>query len=533
MRTVGKLDLSNRSIADIVDTVRDTALQNNVDKKEAIRISFVLEETLLKYQEQLGEGQRVIFIQDKMRSRYRIRIRIPSLSFNPYEFGEGEEILQNLLTGQGVALQWSYRDGENTLAYSFKKKLKNSFLVQLGLSILAAAGLYLLCMLLPKQIGDFISISVVGPLYETFTGLISFISGPLVLLSVMWGVFSIGDVTVLSNVGKKMIKRFLLMMLLCAALTAVCMLPFYSISYSGKSGFAFDELYGMVLDIVPDNLIAPFLSGNTLQIIFIAVIIGIAMLLLSEKTTVAAKFVEQTNYIVQLIMETISKLIPAFVFMSIFQLLKSGGLDLLIGSYKILVTIVLSSLVVLLLYVIILAVHLKLPVRTLLPKLMPTFLIAITTASSSAAFGENMETCEKRLGIDKHIVNIGIPLGQTVFMPNTTILFSCLALYISEYYQVEMSLPWLFTLMLVSTILAIAAPPVPGGALACYALLAVQIGLPDESVAMFCALGVIPDFIATATNLSALQMELTELASRLGMLDTETLFAPASAVKQK
>ena len=523
MKTNEKFTLSNADIGLIVDTVREKALKNNADRKEAIRISLALEEVLIKYQEHFGEDFQCNLIQDTRGSRYRIKVRVSSLSFNPFEADDDGDILQNLLSGQGLALQWSYRDGVNTLVYSFKKKRKNEMIIQLVTSIAAAILFYFICYFLPEGIGTFISEDIVGPLYDTFIGLISFISGPLVLLSVMWGVFSVGDVTSLSNVGKKMIFRFLLMMCVCAAIMIAVLLPFYSLSAEGENQFAFSDFYKMILDIIPSNIISPFLEGNTLQVIFIAIIIGIAMLLLSEKTTVAAKFVEQTNYIVQLIMETISKLIPFFVFMSIFQLMQNGGVTALTSSYKMLLTLIVASAIIIAGYVLLVSVHFKVSPKLLAKKMISTFIIAVTTASSSASFSEDVETCEKRLGIDKRVVNIGVPIGQTIFMPGLTIVFYCLALYVAEYFEMEISFSWLVTLAVISMLLAIATPPVPGGGLACYALIIAQMGLPQEALAMFCTLGVVPEFLATATNIATLQMELVELSSGLNMLNTEKL----------
>ena len=50
MKTNEKFTLSNANIGLIVDTVREKALKNNADRKEAIRISLALEEVLIKYQ---------------------------------------------------------------------------------------------------------------------------------------------------------------------------------------------------------------------------------------------------------------------------------------------------------------------------------------------------------------------------------------------------------------------------------------------------------------------------------------------------
>ena len=64
----------------------------------------------------------------------------------------------------------------------------------------------------------------------------------------------------------------------------------------------------------------------------------------------------------------------------------------------------------------------------LIKKLLPTFLIALSTASSSAAFGTNIESC-KALGIDKKLINFGVSIGQIIFMPS---VFYYIPMYWSE-----------------------------------------------------------------------------------------------------
>ena len=85
------------------------------------------------------------------------------------------------------------------------------------------------------------------------------------------------------------------------------MLPFFPLSGSGGSSFDFSQLLQMVLDVVPGNFFTPFTEANPLQIIFVAVVIGLAMLVLGAKGATVAFFVEQSNSVIQLIMEAVRK----------------------------------------------------------------------------------------------------------------------------------------------------------------------------------------------------------------------------------
>ena len=86
------------------------------------------------------------------------------------------------------------------------------------------------------------------------------------------------------------------------------------------------DLYQMVLNIIPGNIISPFQTGNALQIIFLACICGAGTLVLGNSVSGMAKIVSQINTLIQLLMTYISKLIPLFVFICMMNLFLSGNL---------------------------------------------------------------------------------------------------------------------------------------------------------------------------------------------------------------
>lgn len=292
--------------------------------------------------------------------------------------------------------------------------LKPSQVLTLLASILLAVVCGLLGLLLPEEARIFLSQDLVSPLFNTFMGLLTAVAGPMIFLSVSWGIYSIGDTATLGRIGSRMIGRFLVISLLVGVGMLGLFLPFFSLSGSGNASFNLRELLEMVLDIVPGNFFTPFTEGNLLQIIFVAVLIGLALLVLGSKTTVAASFIEQSNYIVQLIMEGISALVPLFVFGSIFTMILNKNFAALAGAYKWPLLVLLGEAALVAIYLLAVSIRKKVGVGTLAKKLFPTFLICLSTASSSAAFSTNVETCEKDLGIDRRIVNFGIPLGQGV-----------------------------------------------------------------------------------------------------------------------
>ena len=108
-------------------------------------------------------------------------------------------------------------------------------------------------------------------------------------------------------------------------------------------------------------------------------------------------------------------------------------------------------------------------------------------------------------------------------MMGASMMFMAASLCMAEIYNISISPSWILTALIISVVLAIAAPPIPGGGLTCYTMLFVQLNIPAEAIPLMIALNVITEFLGTAVNIMCLQMDLVELAGDLNMLDYDTL----------
>ncbi len=90
-------------------------------------------------------------------------------------------------------------------------------------------------------------------------------------------------------------------------------------------------------------------------------------------------------------------------------------------------------------------------------------------------------------------------------------------------YQVPISLPWLLIAAITATMLSIAAPPIPGGALTCFSVMIVQLGIPTSAIALAMALDVVLEMFATFANLTCLKCELILVAKKLNRLNLTIL----------
>lgn len=501
-----------------------------MDSRNVLRLRISLEEVLLSWKDGLTINEKEPIAQFSIGKRLAHPYIILSASgerVNPFE--KNDDILddaasRNILANIGLAFQYEYVNGVNRVIL-MPPKVKTSMIKQIILSVVFALALGGLLSLLPENYGTFISKDMLTPIFSTFMGFLSAVAGPLIFLSVLWGIYSIGDVATLGSIGKKLIFRFIIMTLVSIVLGLACCIWFFPLSASESTagGNGIFEIFNMIMNIVPSNLIKPFAEGNNLQIIFIAIVFSLAILILDRKVSEVTKLIDQANIIVQFVMGAICNLMPYFIFISILNMILSGMLVRMLSSIKLLGLYVMCSIVIFAVYIFIFCLRRHVSPVIFIKKLLPIFVIGIATASSSAAFATETDTCIKRIGIDKRVVDFGVPLGNVLFKAGTAVYFLILGLFMADTYGVKINITFIIMLIIMSTMLAIAAPPIPGGAITCYTILFAQLQIPKEALALAITFDVVADFITTAMNLTYLQIELADVSFELDMINMNIL----------
>ena len=527
LRQRKEVPLNEAGIDTISQLLADALEQAGVNRKDIIRLRLAAEEILGLWKSRAEKETVCTFRCGTRLGRMYLEITAPGRLIDPEEAAAdvaGRMLCSNLLAQAGLSPVYSYQDGINRLALYPSKPQKLSPLLQLLLAILGAVAAGVALLALPAPVGE-TAAGVVDPLFSALMGILQTLASPMIFLSVCWGIINIGDVHMLGRIGKTVLLRFFGGVFLLTAITAACLVwmfrPENGAASMGENATA--QIYSMILGIIPTNIITPFLEGNSLQIIFMAICAGLVLLVLGEKTSALRALLGQVNTAVQFMMEMVSRYIPIFVFVSLLSLMLSDAMSNLGGVLKGLLLGIAACLVWPLLYALWASVRLKVSFPMVLRKLLPTYLIALSTASSSAALSSNLETCERRLGISERIVHFAVPLGQVMFKTGGAVGFFVLALGLAEFYGVAMPLSWVVTGVLTAGLLAIAAPPVPGGSLTCYTVLLAQLGIPEGAVGLAVAGNVLLDFFMTSCGISCLQSELMLSAKKLGMLDRERL----------
>jgi Na+/H+-dicarboxylate symporter len=516
-------NFSNSNIDLACEEVGKFLASAGVDRREAIRIKFTFEEVLLEYQNRFGEEASFKVRCVKRLSSIKVEVVVEEESFDPFDKpGEEDDVIRGLLASIGLAPTWSYKNGKNYILFMPKKKSLSGTVKMIGaIGLALIAGIAL--NFLPDGIRTGANDYVLTPVTDAFMGLITAVSVPLVFLSILSSICSMGNMETLGKIGSNTIKAILLHVVLVGAFMTALGSLFFPIQWGGGEASGFSEILDLIYDIIPSNLFEPFVTGHTLQLTFIAIIVGLAMLVLSSRVNGVFSLIQQLDSIVQTIMSGLSSTLPILIFVLFTGMISGGNLGAILNSWKMLALILLLLAAFYVLNLLRVAVTKKVSPALLLKKTWQTFVIALTTASSAAAFGTNVRDANKKLGIDKTLVEFGIPLGQVLFDPAGIANLTGIELTMAALYGVPITPSFLIIAFITNLLLSIATPPVPGGGVMCYTIAFAQLGIPLEAVGIVIVVDMITDFPGTACSVSGWQLIMTDVADSLGMLDKETL----------
>lgn len=494
--------------------------KNKCQPKEAKRICLTAEEIMLNIRGKAGENCEAEVALKKRFGKSSIQLRFRGEPFDP-RMDSGE--MSALLTMYDLIPDYHFKNGYNIVSVPVTKKKKAAWL---GIVIALAVSLLVILFseLFPALPVKAFLASSASPLFETMIGFITAISGPIIFLSVLSGILAIGDISTLKSAGLRIIRDTLIISSLTvaavlAAASAVFDMQIVSAENSVNDGSAIVQ---MILDIIPDNFFSPFITGNSLQIIFLAMIFGAVILALSTKIKVVGDMVFELQDIFQQLMIWVNGLMPFLVCVTVLHIYVSGESDIVFNSLNTVLLVIAASLLLMLLMILFLSIKYKTSFANIVKKMLPSFILSVSTGSSSAVYLTNHQTCCEKFGVERSLADFGIPFGQVVCMPGVAAIMSSVVAYLAVFYQVEITVTWLITAVIGIVLVSVAAPPIPGGGIAVYSVILTLLGIPAEGLAVAVPIEMIMEYLATGVNIMSGQFVLIRTADKLKKLDLTT-----------
>ena len=352
--------------------------------------------------------------------------------------------------------------------------------------------------------------AVCGFIATVYTRLFQFLAVPTVALAIMTTLILFGRQRSTRKIFAHTVT-YTLLTTLAAALVGMSLylliapenLPAEMISSASEVDAGGTTFYDHVVSVIPNNIVQPFLSGNVLSILLIAIAFGLTLAWMpdSDGKAVVIKGIQGLQELffalIKALIWTLPLGIAAFAAQLASQL--SGGVILgSLGKYAavILAGNVLQFFVVLPLFLLARGIN---PLKVI-KAMGPAVIMALFTKSSAATLPVTLSSAENRLGVNPKVSRFVLPLCTTVNMNGCAAFILVSSLFVMQNGGLSLGIGTMLLWVLISVIAAVGNAGVPMGCFFLTVSLMTGIGAPVEVMGLILPIYTILDMIETAEN---------------------------------
>ncbi|MGE5514483.1 MAG: dicarboxylate/amino acid:cation symporter [Bacteroidota bacterium] len=373
------------------------------------------------------------------------------------------------------------------------KKTKGKFYTNLTFQVLTAITIGVLL----GQFKPDLAVQM-KPLGEAFIRLVKMVIGPIVFITVVTGISSMGDMKKVGKVGGKALLYFEVVTTFALAIGLIVVnlvgpgrgmhvvqgqldtkaIAKYASAAKEQSTVDF------MLNLIPENVVSAFEKGDLLQILLFSILFGVALSAMGERGKLVEGFLEKVGHAMFGVIGIVMRVAPLGAF---------GAMAFTIGKYGVssltsLGLLMASVYITMALFVFVvlgtIARLYKFSLWRYLRYIKDELLIVLGTSSSESALPRMMDKLQ-RFGCNKSVVGLVIPTGYSFNLDGTSIYLSMAAIFISQAYDIDLSLTQQLSILAVLLLTSKGAAAVTGGGFITLAATLSATGtLPVEGLAL-------------------------------------------------
>jgi aerobic C4-dicarboxylate transport protein len=367
------------------------------------------------------------------------------------------------------------------------KRLASNLTVQ----VLTAIALGVLLGIVAPDLGK-----AMRPLGDTFVKLVKMVIGPIIFLTIVLGIANMVDIKKVGKVGGKAFLYFELVTTFALAIglvivnvtrpgdgVDVSMLAKGDISQYTKAGESM-QFIDFITRIVPSSVVDAFAKGEILQIVFFAVLFGVALTSLGPTAKPLVDVLDRTSHVFFRIVALVMKVAPLGAFGAMAFTVGSFGVRTLLPLGRLMLDV--YATMAIFIFVVLGAICRLYGFRLLefLRYIKDEILLVLGTSSSEAALPRMLVKME-RYGCDKTVVGLVIPAGYSFNLDGTSIYLAMATIFLAQVNRIELSIAEQLSILLVLMVTSKGAAGVTGsGFIVLASTLSAMKIIPVESIAL-------------------------------------------------
>jgi aerobic C4-dicarboxylate transport protein len=387
------------------------------------------------------------------------------------------------------------------------------------------------------------------PYGDAFVRAIKVVVAPIIFTTIVVGIAKMGDIRRVANVGVKALIYFEVASTL-ALIIGMMVGNFWKVGVGlNADPAAFDtkavEAYAKVaknvtmsdffLSMIPTSFVEPFVKGDIMPVLFIAVLLGTALALAQSRGKPIVSFLDSASVALFGMVRIIMYFAPIAALCAMAFTVGKYGVKTLLDLGQLVASVYIVSI---LFVAIVLGAFLRISGFSILRVLnyfKDEILFVFAATSAETMMPRSMQKLEK-VGVSKEVVGLVMPGGFSFNMDGTAIYMTMAVLFLAHAFNVELSIWHQLTVLFVMLFTSKGAAAVTGGGfIALAATLPVVDAVPVAGIALLLGVDRFMAEIRAATNLTsniiatlvvgrwvgAVDMNVANAELRAGFVETE------------
>ena len=334
------------------------------------------------------------------------------------------------------------------------------------------------------------------PLGDTFVNLVKMVIGPIIFLTIVLGIANMADLKKVGKVGAKALIYFEIVTTFALAIGLVIVnitkpgagidvsaLAKGDVSRYAEQGKAmsFVEFF---THIVPTSVVKAFADGDILQIVFFAVLFGVAMTAIGAHAAPLTTVLDRLLQVFFRIVHIIMIVAPIGAFGAMAFTIGNFGLRSLLPLGRLMLDVYATMFLFVFVVLNIIARLFRFSLWEYLKYIREEIVLVLGTSSSEVALPRMLDKME-RYGCSKTVVGMVIPAGYSFNLDGTSIYLSMASIFIAQAFGIDLSIGQQLTLLAVLMVTSKGAAGVTGsGFIVLASTLAAMGTVPVEGLAL-------------------------------------------------
>jgi Na+/H+-dicarboxylate symporter len=352
-----------------------------------------------------------------------------------------------------------------------------------------------------------------------FIGILKMVIVPLVLCSIILGIATSGSLEHLKQMGLRLIPYFILTTAIAITIgisMASLIKPGDAISEEFKASVTQSEspqstpktlenltIPDRIANIIPSNPQQAKLDRNMLQIIVMAIFIGVCVIVLpAQKTQSFREICEFGQMACMTIISWAMMIAPIAVFGLLCDITMKIGFDAIQSTALYVATVIGGLLTMGIVYLLIAYFITGRAPLTMLRDIREPQILAFSTSSSAAVMPISIQAAEEKLRVKPEVSRFVVPLGATVNMDGTALYQSAAAIFLCQVFGIDLTLGETVLLLVTTVGASIGTPAMPGVGIVVLATILAGIGVPLAGIGLILGVDRILDMCRTTINVT-------------------------------